>query len=63
MAENKTEVLIFRAEPRLANAVRDAAKTEAMSIADYIRTVLRLHLFGYAPHGNSQNTNVGQESA
>ena len=47
MTDNKSEVIVFRAEPRLAAAMREAASTEAMNLSDYIRTVLRLHLFDY----------------
>ena len=45
MPESKTEIIVFRAEPRLAAALKEAASVEAMNMSDYIRTILRLHLF------------------
>lgn len=54
-SDNGPEVMSFRAEPRLAKAIKQAASTEAVSLSDYIRTVLRLHLFDYATNHAGQN--------
>jgi hypothetical protein len=43
MREN-SEVIAFRADPKLANELRKAASTEAMSLSDYMRTICRFHL-------------------
>jgi len=61
MSENKSELIAFRAENRLAKALREQASTEAMSLSDYIRTILRLYLFDYATNSNGQTAN-GEES-
>ena len=53
MSESKTDLIAFRAEPRLAKALREAASTEAMSVSDYVRTILRTRLFDYATKSNT----------
>ena len=47
MEDNQSELFSFRAEPRLARAIKEAAAVEAVTLSDYIRFVLRLHLFDY----------------